>query len=287
MGHMPIYWYKESKGLAVLIDSHCHLNFPALSKEASDVVARAGAAGVAHMVNIGTTRRDFIPVRDMAAQFPNVSCSFGIHPDHVHEEGESLGVDEIIDHATHPKVVGIGETGLDYFHKDAPVDVQKRSFRDHLRAARVLNLPVIVHSRQAEEDTAEILREIAAEEGEHPLTGVLHCFSSRRILAEEALKLGFYVSLSGILTFKKSEELRSIVKDVPLDRLLVETDAPFLSPEPLRGKICEPAYVVHTARVLADVKGVSFDEICSQTTENFFSLFTKVTKSIPSRLREG
>ena len=174
-------------------------------------------------------------------------------------------------------MVGIGETGLDYFHKDAPVDVQKQSFREHLRAARATGLPVIVHSREAEEDTAQILREEAAGQAAYPLTGLLHCFSSKRMLAEEAIKLGFCISLSGILTFKKSQELRDIARDVPLENLLVETDAPYLSPEPMRGRVCEPAYVTHTARVLADVKGVSLDVISKQTTDNFFRIFTKIT----------
>ena len=260
----------------MLIDSHCHLDSPALLKDLDSVIARAREAGVMHMVTIGTTRREFPAILATAEKSPHLSCSVGIHPDHVHEEGESWTCDDLVKLTAHPKVVGIGETGLDYFHKDAPADVQKQSFREHLRATRATGLPVIVHSRQAEEDTAQILREEAAGQGTYPLTGVLHCFSSRRILAEEALKFGFYISLSGILTFKKSQELRDIARDVPLDRLLVETDSPYLSPEPLRGRVCEPSYVVHTAKVLAEVKGVSFDDISRQTTENFFRLFGKV-----------
>ena len=259
----------------MLIDSHCHLDFPAFEKDRDGVMARAREAGVAHMVNIGTTRRDFPRILATAEAFDEVSCSVGVHPDHAHEDGEAVTAEDLIALAEHPKVVGIGETGLDYFYK-VPPEVQKRSFREHLRASRAMGLPVIVHSRQAEEDTVDMLREAAEGSGAHPLTGVLHCFSSRRILAEGALKLGFYVSLSGILTFKKSDELRDIARDVPLDRLLVETDAPFLSPEPLRGRICEPAHVAHTARVLAEVKGVSFEEISERTTENFYTLFSKV-----------
>ena len=263
----------------MLIDSHCHLDFPALTKDRDGVITRAREAGVMHMVNIGTTRKHFPTVLATAEACEPVTCTFGIHPDHVHEDGEIVTADEIIEFTKHPKVVGIGETGLDYFHKDAPVDVQQQSFREHLRASRATGLPVIVHSRQAEEDTAQILREEAAGQGTFPLTGVLHCFSSRRILAEEAVALGFYISLSGILTFKKSQELRDIARDVPLNQLLVETDAPFLSPEPMRGRICEPAYVAHTARVLADVKGIAFDQISRQTTDNFFSLFKKVART--------
>lgn len=262
----------------MIVDSHCHLDFPALVKDREGVVARARAAGLVHMVNIGTVKRDFPVIRATAEQYPDISCSFGIHPDHVHEEGEETSEAEIIEFARHPKVVGIGETGLDYFHKDAPADVQKESFRRHLRAARFLDLPVIVHSRDAEEDTIAIMREEAAREGKHALTGVMHCFSSRRMLAEAAVELGFCISLSGIITFKKSDELRAIARDVPLKNLLVETDSPFLSPEPMRGRICEPAYVAHTARRLGEVKGVDFDTICRQTTENFYNLFRKVPR---------
>lgn len=259
----------------MLIDSHCHLEYPQLA-DRQGVIDRARAAGVLHMVNISTTRQNFYEVLATAEIFPEVSCTVGTHPDHAHEGDAGMSAAELIRFSAHPKVVGIGETGLDYFHKDAPVQVQKDSFRAHMAAARATGLPVIVHSRQAEEDTAAMLREAAAGEGAHPLTGVLHCFSSKRVLMENAVDLGFYISLSGILTFKKSQELRDIARDVPMNRLLVETDSPYLSPEPLRGRPCEPAYVVHTARVLADVKSVSFDEITRQTTENFYRLFTRL-----------
>jgi len=262
----------------MLIDSHCHLNYPALVKDREGVVARARKAGVARMVNIGTTRKEFDQVRATAEDFDDVYCSVGVHPHHVSEEGENLKADDLLKLATHPKVVGIGETGLDYFYNHGAHDRQHESFREHIRAGIASDLPIIVHSRDAEEDTAKILREEGAAQGKPK--GVLHCFSSKRILAEEALELGFYISLSGILTFKKSQELRDIVKDIPLDRLLVETDSPFLAPEPYRGKICEPAYVVNTAKVLAEIKGVSEDEVAKQTTANFFKLFSKV-KPLP------
>ncbi|MDE2029634.1 MAG: TatD family hydrolase [Alphaproteobacteria bacterium] len=254
------------------VDSHCHLDYPALAKDREGVLARARNAGVVRMVNIATTRKDFDQVLKTAEQTEDVFCSVGVHPHHVAEEGENLSAETIAGLAAHPKVVGIGETGLDYFYDSAPRDVQQDSFRRHIRAARETGLPLIIHSREAEEDTIRLLQE------ESGATGVLHCFSSRRILAEEALKLGFYVSLSGILTFKKSQELRDIARDVPLDRLLVETDAPFLAPEPYRGKICEPAYVVRTAEVLAEIKGVTHEDIAHITTENFFRLFAKVTQ---------
>ncbi len=260
----------------MLIDSHCHLDYPALIKDREGVVARARQAGVARMVNIGTTRREFDQVRATAEKFDDVFCSVGVHPHHVSEEGETLTADDLVKLAAHPKVVGIGETGLDYFYNHGAHDRQHESFREHIRAGIATDLPIIIHSRDAEEDTARILREETTGQGKPK--GVLHCFSSRRILAEEALALGFYISLSGILTFKKSQELRDITRDVPMDRLLVETDSPFLAPEPHRGKPCEPAYVVDTARVLAEIKGVSPEEIARQTTENFFRLFTKVTR---------
>ena len=258
----------------MLIDSHCHLDYPALAKDREGIRARAKAAGVARMVNIGTTKKDFDEVRATAEGCEEIFCSFGVHPHHVNEDGEFLDEDAIIKLASHPKVVGIGETGLDYYYNKSPHDKQQESFRRHIRAAIKMDLPIIVHSRDAEADTAKILREEG--QGAQKPKGLLHCFSSKRILAEEALALGLYISLSGILTFKKSTELRSIAADVPLDRLLVETDSPFLAPEPYRGKICEPAYVAETARVLADVKGVSEEEIARQTTENFFRLFTRI-----------
>ncbi|MDR3450173.1 MAG: TatD family hydrolase [Alphaproteobacteria bacterium] len=256
--------------MPVLVDSHCHLDFPQLA-DRDAVVARARAAGVVRMINIGTTKREFASVQTTAASLPDVFCSFGIHPSHAHEEGEQVSTEEIIAFTKQPKVVGIGETGLDFYYDKAPREIQIESFRRHIRAAQQTGLPLIIHSREAEEDTIRILKE------EGPVPGVLHCFSSKRVLAEQGLEIGLYVSLSGILTFKKSQELRDITRDVPMDRLLVETDSPYLAPEPYRGKPCEPAYVARTAEILADVKGVSFDEIAARTTANFFRLFTHVT----------
>jgi TatD DNase family protein len=261
----------------MLVDSHCHLDYKGLAEDQAGILARARGAGVTRMVNISTTKGDFPKVLATAEAHDEVFCSVGSHPHHVTEDGQGFSADELIAAAKSPKVVGIGETGLDYFYNKPPYDDQQLSFRDHIRAGIASNLPIIVHSREAEEDTLKILREEGAGQGAR-MKGVLHCFSSRRNLAEGALELGFYISLSGILTFKKSQELRDITKDVPLDRLLVETDSPFLAPEPYRGKVCEPAYVVNTAKVLADIKGVSLDEVAHQTTENFFRLFDKVTR---------
>lgn len=261
----------------MLIDSHCHLNDPRLAPDLQGALTRARDAGVSAMVTIGTTWRETHEVLTIAENHAEVFCSVGVHPHEAAGDGERVSVDELAARAAHPKVVGIGETGLDYYYEHAPREVQRDSFRRHLRAAVRAGLPVIVHTRDAEEDTALILREehTAARASGRDLTGVLHCFSSGRKLAEDALALGFFLSFSGILTFKKSVELRDIAHDVPMDSLLVETDAPWLAPEPYRGKLCEPAHVLETARVLAKIKDVSLEEISARTTENFFRLFPK------------
>lgn len=261
-----------------LIDSHCHLDFPELAAQQDDVVARARSVGVARFLTISTHISRAAQVLAVTEKYPDVYCSIGVHPHHVAEEGQHVTVAQLTAYADNPKVAALGETGLDYFYDTAPRERQEESFRDHMRAGIATGLPIVVHSREAEADTIRMI----ADEGrgnEGKLTGVMHCFSSRQILAEEALPLGFYISLSGILTFKKSEELRAIAKDIPLDRLLVETDSPYLAPEPMRGKTNEPAFVVHTAMVLAKIKGVSADEIAAITTENFYRLFPKVSRT--------
>ncbi len=258
----------------MLVDSHCHLHYAPLAEDRDGVVARARQAGVGRMVSVGTRRRDFDALFETVDRFADVYCCMGIHPHHSGEEGEYLSTEEIVKLTVHPKAIGIGETGLDYFYDSSPRDVQKDNFRRHIRAAQITGLPLIIHTRDAEEDTLQILKD----EGGVP-SGVLHCFSSRRFLAEEALKMGLYISFSGMLTFKKSQELREIAHDIPMDRLLVETDAPYLAPEPYRGKPCEPAYVVKTAEALALVKCVTFDEIARATTDNFFRLFSKCNRA--------
>ena len=255
----------------MLIDSHCHLDFPALAQDRAGVLTRARAAGVLRFLNISTTKTDALSVRMTAESEPDVFATVGAHPHHVEEVGEDFTTDELIVAARHPKIVAIGETGLDYFYEQSPRAVQQLSFRNHIRAANTAKLPLVIHTRNADDDTAQILKEEGGQ-------GVLHCFTSSRALAEKALGFGFSISLSGILTFKKSQELRDLAKDIPLDRLLVETDSPYLAPEPHRGRPCEPAYVVHTARVLAEIKGVAPELIAQQTTENFFRLFTKVPR---------
>lgn len=254
-----------------LVDSHCHLDFPELAGDAAGVVARARNAGVGHMLTIGTKITKFDGVLAMAERFDNVSCSVGIHP---HEAGvePAMDVEKLTTLANHPKVVAFGETGLDFFYEHSPRADQERSFRVHIAAAREAKLPLIVHTRDADPETAAILSE-EMEKG--PFTGVIHCFSSGPELAAKALELGFYISFSGIVTFKKADALRDVAKTVPLDRILVETDSPYLAPMPHRGKTNEPAFVTHTAAMVAGLKDVSREALAAQTTENFFRLFSK------------
>lgn len=256
----------------MLVDSHCHLEFPEFAPELDAVVARARAAGVATMVTISTKLTTFAEVRAIAESYSEVWCSIGVHP---HEAAAEEGADDatrLAALADHPRVVGVGETGLDYYYEHSPRDAQARAFRAHCRAARETGLPLIVHTRDADEDTARILAE---ESGGGALRGLLHCFTAGPRLAEKALELGFFISLSGIITFKAAERLRATVKTLPLDRLLVETDAPYLAPVPMRGRRNEPAFVVHTAAALASLKGIAPDELARVTTENFFRLFGK------------
>lgn len=258
--------------LPVLIDSHCHLDFPDFGPEVEDVVARAHAAGVGLMVTISTKVSEFERVRAVAERFPHVFCTVGIHPHEAASEPET-DTATLIEMARHPKVVGIGETGLDYYYEHSPRAAQQRSFRAHIAAARETGLPLVVHTRDADDDMAEILVE---ETGKGAFPGLLHCFSSGPQLAEKAIELGLYISLSGILTFKTADELRATAAKVPMERLLVETDAPYLAPVPKRGKRNEPAFVVHTAAKLAEVKGVTAAELAEATTANFLRLFSRV-----------
>lgn len=255
----------------MLVDSHCHLDFPHLSDQMDDVMTRADAAGVGLMVTICTRVRRFNQVLAIAQAHDHVFCSVGTHPHNADEERD-IPFDEIVELSKHPKVVAIGEAGLDYFHDNAPRADQEKGFRTHIAAARETGLPLVIHSRDADEDTARILEE-EMEKG--PFKAVLHCFTAGRDLAMRGIALGLYVSFSGVLTFKKSEALRAIAAELPMDRILVETDAPYLAPEPMRGNKNEPAWVAHTARCLAGVRGVSEAEIADITTANFFRLFAK------------
>lgn len=258
----------------MIVDSHCHLDFPDFAGEADELIARAAASNVLMMVTIGTRVRDFDKVRAIAEAHPEVYCTVGTHP-HEAEKEAGVGVDELVALASHPKVIGIGEAGLDYFYDSSPRDVQADVFRRHIRASRITGLPLCIHSRDADADMIAILEE---ETGKGAFPILLHCFSSGRELMERAVALGAFVSFSGILTFKRSDELRAIARDVPLDRLLVETDAPYLAPLPWRGKRNEPAYVAHTVKVLAEVKDVSPAEMAATTTANFARLFAKVPR---------
>jgi TatD DNase family protein len=255
----------------MLIDSHCHLDYYT-DAERPDVLARAAAAGVAGMVTIGTTLAQSRRLPAIAAAQPALWCTVGIHPHHAAEEPVPTPAD-VAALAGDPKVIGIGESGLDYFYDRSPRDVQQAGFRAHIRAARLAGLPLAIHARDADADIAAILQDERDSGGDFQF--LLHCFSSSRMLAEAAIALGGYVSFSGILTFPKSHELREIARDLPADRLLVETDAPYLAPVPFRGRRNEPAYVAHTARVLAGVRGLEPAALASLTTANFHRLFRK------------
>src|SRR5688572_10611492 len=258
----------------VLVDSHCHLDFPDFRDELDGVVARAKAAGIGRIVTISTRVRRQADLLAIAERFPEVYCSVGTHPHHAHEELD-IGTADLVERTRHPKVVAIGEAGLDYHYDNSPREAQERGFRTHVAAARETGLPLVIHSREADDDMARILRE---ETGAGAFKAVLHCFTGGRDLAMTAVELGHYVSFTGILTFKKSDDLRAIAAALPADRILVETDSPYLAPGKFRGKRCEPAYVVETAKVLAETRGVSMDEISRQTTDDFFRLFSKVPR---------
>ncbi len=257
----------------MLVDSHCHLDFPDFEDQLDDVIADARAAGVGAMVTIGTEVARFDRVLAIASAHDDIYCTVGTHPHEAGAEGEKdTGPERLAALAADDKVIGIGETGLDYHYDNAPRAAQKKSFRVHIQAARETGLALIVHSRDADGDTIEILTE-EFEKG--PFGAVMHCFTAGRGLADAAVGLGFYISFSGILTFKNADAVREIAGAVPADRLLVETDAPYLAPVPKRGKRNEPAYLAHTAAYLADLRGMTPEMLAEQTTANFFRLFTK------------
>lgn len=261
--------------MSMLVDSHCHLDFPDFSEDRPGVLARAQAAGVGLMVTISTRVRRFDDIRAIVEEHAQVFGSVGTHP-HQADEELDITADDLCRLAEHPKIVAIGEAGLDYHYDNAPREAQAQGFRAHIAAARTTGLPLVIHARSADEDMIRILEE-ETEQGAFP--AVLHCFSSGAELARHGVALGLYVSFSGILTFKNSDALRAIAADVPEDRLLVETDAPYLAPVPHRGQTNEPAFVAETAKVLAGVRGWSEDEVARRTTENFARLFRKVPRS--------
>ena len=257
----------------MLVDSHCHLDFADLAAEREAIVARARSAGVKTMLTISTRLDEFNGVRAIAECYDGIWCSVGAHP-HEAKDHAALTPQQLVALAVHPKVVGIGETGLDFHYDLSPRDIQERVFRTHIVASRETGLPLIIHARDADREVARILDE------ERPPPGVMHCFSSGRALAEAAISLGFYISISGIVTFRSAADLRAIVRDLPLDRLLVETDAPYLAPVPYRGKRNEPAFIAATAAAVAELKGIELQHLAEMTSANFFRLFGKASAPV-------
>ncbi|MEL6817554.1 MAG: TatD family hydrolase [Pseudomonadota bacterium] len=261
--------------MPVLVDSHCHMDFPDFERERDAIIQRARAAGVVRLVTICTKVQEFDRVRAVAEAYDDVFCSVGTHPHHAHKEMDVTS-EQLVELAEHPKVVAIGEAGLDYFYDNAPRTAQEQGLRRHIEAARQTGLPLVIHSREADDDMATILEEETQGRGTFPF--VLHCFTGGADLAVRAIALGGYISFSGIAAFKKSIDLRNIAADTPLDRILVETDAPYLAPPPHRGKRNEPSFVKHTAQIIAEHLDVEFDVFAMKTTENFYRLFSKVPR---------
>ena len=256
----------------MLIDSHCHLNYKGLIEDQAGVLERARGRGIDLMLNIATRESEWDAVLDTAVREPDVWATVGIHP---HEADEHPHVDtaKLVERAAHPRVVGIGETGLDYYYDHSDRERQQKSFRSHIAACRETGLPLIVHTREAEADTLAIMRD---EMGKGPYSGVIHCFTASAAFADAAMDLGFYISISGIVTFKSARDLQETAARLPIERLLVETDSPFLAPVPHRGKPCEPAYVADTAQFLANLRGETVEQLAAATSANFRALFTKV-----------
>jgi TatD DNase family protein len=258
----------------MFVDSHCHLNYKGLVEQQSDVLRRARDAGVGAMLNISTRECEWDDVIGLAEREADVWASIGIHP---HEADAHVGMDaaKLIGKAKNPRVIGIGETGLDYYYDHSDRAQQRTGFREHIAAARETGLPLIVHTRDAEDDTAEILAE---EMGKGAFPGVIHCFTASAEFGRKALELGLYISISGIVTFKNARDLQDVAREIPADRLLIETDSPFLAPVPHRGKSCEPAFVASTAQFIANLRGVAVEELAEATTVNFYRLFSKAIR---------
>ena len=260
----------------MLIDSHCHLDVSAFANDLEDIVKRATENNIKYLISIACSVQEFEPVLAITERFDNVYFTFGIHPESASNPQQQLTAKQLAEFTKYQKLVAIGECGLDYFYKNSVKGDQEKLFRSHIAACLETGMPIVIHTRDAEEDTIRIIKE---ESGGQKLNGVLHCFSSKQLLAEQALELGLYISFSGIVTFKKAVELVETAKIVPLDRMLIETDAPFLAPEPLRGKRNEPAFMIHTAAKLASIKGVTVDEIATHTTQNCLRLFNRIKVS--------
>lgn len=254
----------------MLVDSHCHLDFPELAGDLDPVFALMRENQVTHALCVSVTLEDFPRVRKLAESHSNLYASVGIHPDY--ESVNSVTVDELVALASHPRIVAIGETGLDYFRLKGDLEWQRERFRAHIRAARQCVKPLIIHTRAAAEDTLKVMRE----EGADKAGGVMHCFTETLEVAQAAMDMGFYISFSGIVTFKTAKDLKAVAAAVPLERMLVETDSPYLAPVPFRGRTNQPGYVKHVAEEIARLKGVGYDEVCRVTTNNFFKLFKSI-----------
>ena len=259
----------------MLIDSHCHLNYPGLAEDQAGVLARARAAGIGGFLNIATRQREWAAIVALAEREPDVWASIGIHP-HEADTHADLGAAALLTAAAHPRVIAIGETGLDYYYDHSDRATQQALFRVHIGVARETGLPLIVHTRDAEADTAAILAE---EMGKGAFPGLIHCFTASADFARQMLALGLTISLSGIVTFKNASDLQAIARELPEDRLLVETDAPFLAPVPHRGRTCEPAFAADTARFVAGLRGTTPERLAAATTRNFFALFTRASRA--------
>jgi TatD DNase family protein len=255
----------------MFIDSHCHINFPEFSARLPEVFAKMAENRVTHALCVSVDMPDFPQVRELAEQYPNVYASVGVHPDY--EETPEVSVDDLVRLADHPKIVAIGETGLDYYRLEGDLEWQRERFRTHIRASRATGKPLIIHTRAASEDTIRIMREEGAGTDAGGAGGVMHCFTESLQVAEAAIEMGFYISFSGIVTFKNAKDLQAVARAVPLERMLIETDAPYLAPVPFRGKMNEPGLVRHVAEFLATLKELPLEQVASVTTGNFFKLF--------------
>ena len=255
----------------MLVDSHCHLNYEDFKEDRDSVIKRAFAAGVSTMLTINTRLSEALELQKIADQYSDIYCTVGVHPHDAQDYDVPDLVDKLVELSQHPKVVGLGETGLDFYYEHSPKEAQQRAFKAHLEAAKQLDLPVVIHTREADDETINCLKPYAGQ-----VRGVFHCFSGGMDLAQQGLDFGFMISFSGIITFKKAEELREVVKQVPLEKILVETDSPFLAPVPHRGKRNEPAFTMLVAEKVAELKELSVDEVAKATTNNFYELFNRV-----------
>ncbi|RTZ59032.1 MAG: DNAase [Gammaproteobacteria bacterium] len=267
--------------MPTLVDSHCHINFEDLASQIPDILANAADSGVDYMLCVSVNMEDFPEIIALSNEYPHIFASVGVHPNA--QNGEDPGAERLAELALKHKVVAIGETGLDYFRSEGNLDWQKNRFSEHIEAAKKSGCPLIIHTRSAADDTMDMLRAENAEQA----GGVMHCFAEDWNIARQALDIGFYISFSGIVTFKNAEAIKEVARKAPPDRILVETDAPYLAPVPLRGKLNQPAYVQHTARHVAELRGVPYEQLAEETTNNFFRLFSKAERLSEISTREA